>query len=104
LVNGLKDAGGVQRGRQDGNIRRKKEENSTMGESKEISGITVTYTDGSTKELQSGCCVDLEEVGNEMSVDMLNVEPTDIVRLALGLVVCVDRMGMIDMLREMLEQ
>lgn len=34
-----------------------------MGEekSRDITGITVRYSDGSTKEIQSGCCVDLEE-------------------------------------------
>ena len=33
-----------------------------MGEekSRDITGITVRYSDGSTKEIQSGCCVDLE--------------------------------------------
>ena len=34
-----------------------------MGEekSRDITGITVRYSDGSTKEIQSGCCVDLEK-------------------------------------------
>ena len=27
---------------------------------KEVAGITVTYDDGSTKEIQQGCCVDLK--------------------------------------------
>lgn len=33
-----------------------------MGEekSRDIAGITVRYSDGSTKEIQSGCCVDLK--------------------------------------------
>ena len=33
-----------------------------MGEekSRDIAGVTVRYSDGSTKEIQSGCCVDLE--------------------------------------------
>lgn len=63
---------------------------------KEISGIKVTYTDGSIKELTSGCCVDLADKGDEMSVEMLNIKPVDIVRLAYGLMACVDRMGMMD--------
>ena len=48
-----------------------------MGEekSRDIAGITVRYSDGSTKEIQSGCCVDL-------------------VRLAYGLVAAVQRLGM----------
>lgn len=28
---------------------------------KEVAGITVTYDDGSTKEIQQGCCVDLKK-------------------------------------------
>lgn len=34
-----------------------------MGEenNRDITGITVRYSDGSTKEIQSGCCVDLEK-------------------------------------------
>lgn len=61
---------------------------------KEISAIRVTYTDGSTKELTSGCCVDLADKGDEMSVEMLNINPSDIIRLAYGLMACIDRMGM----------
>lgn len=67
---------------------------------KEITGITVTYTDGSTKELSSGCCVDLADKGEEMSVEMLNIKPVDIVRLAYGMLACVDRMGLMDAFRK----
>lgn len=59
-----------------------------MGEekSRDITGITVRYSDGSTKEIQSGCCVDLENGSDDLSVEMLNVKPFDLVRLAYGLV------------------
>ena len=67
-----------------------------MGEekSRDIAGITVRYSDGSTKEIQSGCCVDLEKGSDDLSVEMLNVKPFDLVRLAYGLVATVQRLGM----------
>lgn len=67
-----------------------------MGEenSRDITGITVRYIDGSTKEIQSGCCVDLEKGSDDLSVEMLNVKPFDLVRLAYGLVAAVQRLGM----------
>ena len=51
-----------------------------MGEekSRDITGITVRYSDGSTKEIQSGCCVDLEKGSDDLSVEMLNVKPFDL--------------------------
>ena len=56
-----------------------------MGEekSRDITGITVRYSDGSTKEIQSGCCVDLEKGSDDLSVEMLNVKPFDLVRLGM---------------------
>lgn len=67
-----------------------------MGEekSRDITGITVRYSDGSTKEIQSGCCVDLEKGSDDLSVEMLNVKPFDLVRLAYGLVAVVQRLEM----------
>lgn len=67
-----------------------------MGEekSRDIAGITVRYSDGNTKEIQSGCCVDLEKGSDDLSVEMLNVKPFDLVRLAYGLVAVVQRLGM----------
>lgn len=69
-----------------------------MGEenSRDITGITVRYSDGSTKEIQSGCCVDLEKGSDDLSVEMLNVKPFDLVRLAYGLVAAVHLAGMRD--------
>ena len=67
-----------------------------MGEekSRDITGITVRYSDGSTKEIQSGCCVHLEKGSDDLSVEMLNVKPFALVRLAYGLVAVVQRLGM----------
>lgn len=73
-----------------------------MGEenSRDITGITVRYSDGSTKEIQSGCCVDLEKGSDDLSVEMLNVKPFDLVRLAYGLVAAVQRLGMMEELTQ----
>ena len=65
-----------------------------------IAGVTVRYSDGSTKEIQSGCCVDLEKGSDDLSVEMLNVKPFDLVRLAYGLVAAVQRLGMRDKLEQ----
>nr|WP_302690633.1 hypothetical protein [uncultured Blautia sp.] len=67
-----------------------------MGEenSRDITGITVRYSDGSTKEIQSGCCVDLEKGSDTLSVEMLNVKKFDFVRLVYGLVTTAQHMGM----------
>ena len=69
-----------------------------MGEekSRDITGITVRYSDGGTKEIQSGCCVDLEKGSDDLSVEMLNVKPFDLVRLAYGLVAAVQRLDNIN--------
>ena len=67
---------------------------------REITGIIVRYNDGSTKEIQSGCCVDLEKGSDDLSVEMLNVKPFDLVRLAYGLVAVVQRLGMRDKLEQ----
>ena len=40
---------------------------------KEVTGITVTYDDGSTKEIQQGCCVDLKNGSDDLSVELLNI-------------------------------
>ena len=66
----------------------------------ELVGITVRYSNGSTKEIQSGCCVDLEEGSDDLSVEMLNVKPFDLVRLAYGLVAAVQHLGMRDKLEQ----
>ena len=46
---------------------------------KEVAGITVTYDDGSTKEIQQGCCVDLKNGSDDLSVELLNIKAFDLV-------------------------
>lgn len=67
---------------------------------REMTRITVHYSDGANKEIMHGCCVDLTETEEEITVDMLNITPVDIVRLAYGMLVCVDRMGLMDSFRK----
>lgn len=47
---------------------------------KEVAGITVTYDDGSTKEIQQGCCVDLKNGSDDLSVELLNIKAFDLVK------------------------
>lgn len=61
---------------------------------KEPKKIVVEFEDGTTKEVEHGCIVELKQGSDEMCVDMLNASKLDIVRFAYGLVVTVDRMGM----------
>lgn len=68
--------------------------------SRDITGITVRYSDGSTKEIQSGCCVDLEKGSDDLSVELLDVKPFDLIRLTYGLVAAVQRLGMRDELEQ----
>lgn len=69
---------------------------------KEIKGILIEYEDGNSRRIERGCCVDLSITGNELHVDMLNAKPTDIVRLAYGLLCAVDRLGMMDLFQAMI--
>lgn len=66
---------------------------------KEIKGIVVEFEDGTTKRIEEGCCVDLKDMGDNMSVEMLHVKPIDIVQLTYGLMVAVERMGMTELLK-----
>lgn len=63
---------------------------------KEVTSITVGFSDGTTKELTRGCVVDLDRHGadQEMSVDMLMASSMDILQMAYGLIVTVDRIGL----------
>lgn len=69
---------------------------------KEIKGILIEYEDGSSKQIEKGCCVDLGIAEDELTVDMLNARPADIVRLACGLVFTVERFGLMDLLQMMI--
>ena len=62
---------------------------------KEVKGITVEFEDGTTKRLTRGCVVDLDRRDDqEMSVDMLMASSMDIVQMAYGLLVAVNKIGM----------
>ena len=63
---------------------------------KEVAGITVTYDDGSTKEIQQGCCVDLKNGSDDLSVDLLNNIALDLVILTFGLIVVIEKIGLED--------
>lgn len=61
---------------------------------KEVAGITVTYDDGSTKEIQQGCCVDLKNGSDDLSVELLKA--FDLVKLTYGLMVAIEKIGLED--------
>lgn len=63
---------------------------------KEVAGITVTYDDGSTKEIQQGCCVDLKNGSDDLSVELLNIKAFDLVKLTYGLMVVIEKIGLED--------
>lgn len=64
-------------------------------EGKEVTSITVGFSDGTTEELTRGCVVNLDKRGDtEMSVDMLQASAIDIVQMAYGLIVTVERIGL----------
>ena len=51
---------------------------------KEVAGITVTYDDGSTKEIQQGCCVDLKNGSDDLSVELLKTARRILVTLVMS--------------------
>lgn len=63
---------------------------------KEVAGITVTYDDGSTKEIQQGCYVDLKNGSDDLSVELLNIKAFDLVKLTYGLMVVIEKIGLED--------
>lgn len=63
---------------------------------KEVAGITVTYDDGSTKEIQQGCCVDLKNGSDDLSIELLNIKAFDLVKLTYGLMVAIEKIGLED--------
>lgn len=58
--------------------------------------IIVVMEDGSQKEISKG--MSAEFVNDTMHVDMVNISKFDIVRIAYGIMVTVDKMGMSDLL------
>lgn len=65
---------------------------------KEVTGITVMYDDGSTKEIQQGCCVDLKNGSDDLSVGLLNIKAFDLVKLTYGLMVVIEKIGLIQII------
>lgn len=63
---------------------------------KEVTGITVMYDDGSTKEIQQGRCVDLKNGSDDLSVGLLNIKAFDLVKLTYGLMVVIEKIGLED--------
>lgn len=64
------------------------------------SKITVTYENGTAKYLKKGIAA---EFGNDkMSVEILDVSKFDLVRIAYGMIVTVDKMGLMPMLEQYL--
>lgn len=61
---------------------------------REPAGIVVTYSNGDIEELTKGCCVNLDKVSETINVEMLEIQPEDIIRLTYGLICAVDKMGM----------
>ena len=57
---------------------------------KEVAGITVTY------EIQQGCCVDLKNGSDDLSVELLNIKAFDLVKLTYGLMVAIEKIGLED--------
>ena len=73
-------------------------------EGREVSGITVTYDSGDYENIKKGCCVNLKEsedgrVSENISIELLNANAVDIVRIAYGLLLTVDRLGMTKLLQ-----
>lgn len=66
----------------------------TPTDEREPAGIVVTYNNGDIAELAKGCCVDLDNASETMNVEMLEIQPEDIIRLTYGLVYAVDKMRM----------
>ena len=68
-----------------------------MDKRREVTGILVTYSNGEQEQIEHGCCVNLKEKNQEeMCIEMLGIAPMDIVRLAYGLLVTVDKVGLMD--------
>lgn len=63
----------------------------------EAKRIVVEYDDGNVKEMEKGFAAEFDN--DTMHMDMLNVSKVDIVRIAYGMLVTVDKMGMTSLLQ-----
>lgn len=64
------------------------------------SKITVTYENGTVKELKKGIAAEFDN--DKMSVEMLDVSKFDLVRIAYGMIMTVEKMGLMPMLEQYL--
>ena len=59
--------------------------------------ISIEYENGTVKEMNKGIAAEFDN--ENMRVDMVGVSKLDIVRIAYGMMVTVDKMGMTPLLR-----
>ena len=59
--------------------------------------IMIEYEDGSAKELSKGIAAEFDN--ENMHIDMLHVSNIDMVRIAYGMLMMVDKMGMTPLLQ-----
>lgn len=63
-----------------------------------VKKITVEYEDGSKKELTKGVVVEFE--GDRIKMDLAYINSIELVRLAYGVAVAVNKLGLMDILQE----
>lgn len=68
-------------------------------EKADVKEITVVRDDGSQEKVEHGAVVEME--GDDISIAFVNIQPVDIVRLAIGMVEAVRQMGMGEALDQM---
>lgn len=59
--------------------------------------ILIEYEDGTIRTLSKGVAAEFDH--NEMNVEMIEVSPLDMVRIAYGMLVTVDKIGMTPLLQ-----
>lgn len=65
----------------------------------DVKEITVVRDDGSQEKVEHGAVVEME--GDDIGISFVNIQPLDIVRLAIGVVEAVRQMGMGEALDQM---
>lgn len=69
-----------------------------MQEEKKVKKITVEYEDGSKKELTKGVVAEFE--GDRIKMDLAYINNIELVRLAYGAALAVNKLGLMDLLQE----
>lgn len=62
------------------------------------SKIAITYENGTVKELKKGIAAEFDN--DKMSVEMLDVSKLNLVRIAYGMIMTVEKMGLMPMLEK----